>query len=177
MRDGLGAAVSTLGDSLWQQFGGDVPAVPQAVARDAIQLYGSGRAAARALGVDEKTIRRWKNGETSHSDNVDRLAREARKSRAGDHRGPVEVKFKHANRDRNLTFGAGQGGRGLKGGADADIAQAYIDGDREGMAQALIRNVTDPWYKKQLGLAYVAELGGTPGDAGEKSDAVGMFLG
>lgn len=167
--------MSMLGDSLWSQYGGNLPANPQQVAQQAIARYGSGRAAARALGVDEAQIRRWKAGNVRNSPNVARIVREARRSAVENLSGPVVVKFKFAGRDRNLAMGEGQGHRGLTDGTDDRIAEAFIDGDRERMAKALVDGVSDPFYRKQLSLAYVAELMGAPGDAGEKSDAVGAF--
>lgn len=167
--------MSTLGDSLWQQYGGDVPADPRSVAHDAIQRYGSGRAAARALGVDEKTIRRWKTGQTHHSDNVDRLAREARRANVDTHGASAEVRMRLAGRDRRLNFGTGAGGkRGLKAGAGDRIANAYVRGDKEGMAKALVGGVQDPFYAKALKRAYDAE--GTGAESPEDSTQPGVFL-
>lgn len=170
--------MTALGDELWRQYGGDVPADPRSVARDAIQRHGSGRAAARALGVDEKTIRRWKAGETRHSDNVDRFAREARQAKAETHSGHVDLTFRHAKRDRKLSFGTGAGGkRGLKPHALDAMKDAYVRGDKEGMASAFVKGVDDPWYRRMFARAEAADGEGMPGaEPGEDSDAVGVFL-
>ena len=137
-----------LGEHLYQQFGGDVPATPQEVARAAIGQYGSGRAAGRALGVDEKTIRRWKNGETVRSGNVERIARDTRATKADAHTGPIGVRFKQGNRDRTLTFGNGAGGqRGLKPGAADRVKDAYVAGDKDRMAAEFAMGVDDAWYR------------------------------
>lgn len=167
--------MSALGDSLWRQFGGDVPATPQNVARDAIQRYGSGRAAGRALGVDEKTIRRWKSGETRSSDNVTRLAQEARKGKADSRTGPIDVAFKHARRERKASFGAG-GRQSLTPGTEGRMRDAYVAGDRERMAAEFAAGVRDHFYGPLIREAYLYDLAGMEGDAGETSDAVAVLL-
>jgi hypothetical protein len=167
--------MSALGDSLWKQLGGDVPADPRSVARDAIQRHGSGRAAARALGVDEKTIRRWKAGITKHSDNVDRFAADARARKASQHGGEVQVNLRHAKRDRKLRFAEGAGLKGLTPGTTDAVRDAYVRGDKEGMARELIDGLPSGFYKETIRDAYDAELAGQPGDAGEVSGAVGVL--
>src|SRR5688572_394384 len=117
--------MSSLGDHLWKQVGGDVPSDPRSVAREAIQQYGSGRAAARELGVDEKTIRRWKAGETMRSEHVVKFATEARKGYADARTGPIQVSFKYAKRERDLKFGPG-GKQALQPGAVEAIEAAYV---------------------------------------------------
>jgi hypothetical protein len=168
--------VSTLGDKLWRDYGGDVPTDPQVVARDAIQRYGSGRAAARALGVDEAQIRRWRDGKVHNSPNVARIAQEARRSNADGRQGPIDLTIRHAKRTRRLEFGAGQGKRGLKPGAEQRIADAYVRGDRKAMADAFVAGVADPWYSRQFKAWLKAEEAGISGDAGEDSGAVGVFI-
>lgn len=167
--------MSSLGDYLFKRYGGHVPTNPQEVAFDAIQRFGSGRAAARELGVDEKTIRRWKSGQTQQSETVEKYAREVRQSTVEKRTGPVSIEFRHARRDRTLAFREGGGERGLKAGTEAAIAQAYVSGDREGMARAFLDGLPRNWYGRELRRAYVAELEGAPGEAGEDSDAVGLF--
>lgn len=173
--------MSGLGDKLWRDYGGDnVPRDAQTLARDAIQRYGSGRAAGRALGVDEAQIRRWRDGKVANSPNVERMVRDMREqmatARSGD---PIDLKFRHARRTRNLTFGeAGAAGkRGLRPGTEAAIAAAFARGDRRGMASAFIGGVQDAWYRKQLKLATEADDLGRSGDGvGEDSDAVGVVI-
>jgi hypothetical protein len=170
--------MSTLGDRLWAQYGGDaIPTTPQQWARDAIQRYGSGRAAGRALGVDEKTIRRWKNGETRHSDNVERLAEHAREEKAASRQGPLEVKFRYAGRDRDLKVGGGERQR-LTAGAQARIDRAYARGDKEAMASAFVQGVTDPFYRRKLREAHGLDLAGAAGegDAGVGSSSPAVFV-
>lgn len=168
--------MSSLADHLWKQYGGNVPSDPQTVARDAIQRYGSGRAAARELGIDEKTIRRWKNGETRESPHVERYAQEARRSYADRKSGPVQVAFRFAKRNRDLRFQEGAGEKGLRSGTEDRIAEAYVAGDREGMAQAFIDGLPGNWYGREIRKAYLAEVEeGAPGEAGEDSGSVGAF--
>lgn len=168
--------MTTLGDRLYAQFGGDVPSTPQQLAQDAIRRYGSGRAAARELGVDEKTIRRWKNGETRHSENVDRWAREARRGQAERHRGdPIEVKFRFAGRERTLRVGGGERQK-LAPGAEKRIEDAYVAGDREAMASEFVGGVADPFYRGKLREAYRYDLAGVETvDAGEGSSSPAVF--
>lgn len=166
--------MSSLGDFLFREYGGNVPSDPRAVAFDAIQRYGSGRAAARELGVDEKTIRRWKTGETRGSEHVERYAQEARRSYAETRQGPVKVQFRYAGRTRNLQFGGS--GKRMKSGAEAAVAEAYVRGDQEGMAKAFIGGVDDSWYRRMMAQAYAAEMEGAPGEAGEDSGSVGVFV-
>lgn len=166
--------MTTLGDDMFGQYGGRVPSDPQSVARDAIQRYGSGRAAARAMGIDEKTIRRWKNGETAKSEHVEKYAQEARRSYADRKEGPIVIKFRYAKRTRDLKFGAG--GKSLRAGAEREIREAYIRGDKEGMARAFVGGVDDPWYRRMMRQAYDAELEGETGEAGEDSGAVGAYV-
>lgn len=165
--------MSTLADSFWAQFGGD-GGDPQSVARAAIERYGSGRAAGRALGVDEKTIRRWKNGETARSEHVNRIAREARQQNADRATGPVEVKFRYAKRDRAVKFGDG-GRQKLRPGTTDRMKDAYVRGDREGMAKAFIDGVDDGWYRRQFRTAMEAEEEGIMGD-GEDTSSPGSFV-
>lgn len=167
--------MSSLGDYLHKQYGGDVPINPEQVAREAIQRWGSGRAAARELGVDEKTIRRWKSGETMRSEHADRYSRQAREQLAERKPGAVEVTFKYSGRTRTLKFG--EGGKRLRAGAAEAIKSAYVSGDKEGMAKALISGIDDAWYSRELKRAYVAEMQGAPGTAGEDSGSTGAFPG
>lgn len=167
--------MSTLGDRLFAQFGGDVPADPQAVAQRLVQQHGSGRAAARYIGRDEKTIRRWLKGETRHSDRVEEFAKDARAEKVENHTGPVELKFRYAKRDRDLKFGPGQGSRQLMPGTVPTIKEAYIKGDKEAMAEAFINGIDDPFYQSRIEQAHEAELVGAPGTAGEDSGQVGVI--
>jgi flagellar biosynthesis/type III secretory pathway protein FliH len=165
--------MSALGDHLFNQYGGDVPSDPQSVAREAIQRYGSGRAAARAMGIDEKTIRRWKNGETRQSERAERFAKDERRAYADRKQGPVEIKFKYAKRERALKFGDGAK-QGLKSGAEQRIAEAYVRGDKEAMAKAFVDGVSDAQYRKMFTRAYEAGL--DVSEAGEDSDLPGAFV-
>lgn len=167
--------MSSLGDRMWKEYGGDPIPNLQAFAVEKIREHGSGRAAARAMGIDEKTVRRWKSGETRGSERFDQAVKEARAANAERKTGPTEVVFKYAKRARALKFEEGRGAKGLKPGTEARVRDAYVRGDREGMAQAFLGGVQDPWYRRMMWQAYAADLDGAPGEAGETSDAVGVF--
>lgn len=161
--------MTALGDHLWKQFGGDVPATLQGMAQAARDQYGSNRAAARGLGVDERTVRRWLSGEVQTSRQADRVAGELRSARADRHEGPINVRFKFDKRERSLNFGSG--GKALKAGAEKAVREAYEKGDKEGMARAFIKGIDDSWYREQFEDAY-----GAVDAKGEDSDAVGAFV-
>ena len=159
----------SLGDELWRQFGGDVPATAEQVARDAIQRYGSGRAAARALGVDEAQIRRWRDGKVKHSPNVHRIAQEARRTAAEGREGqPVAIRFRHAARSRTATFRPSQ----LVPGTEARVRDAYVRGDRDGMKDAFLAGVRDPWYRRNF---REWDRAAQPAPNDDDSDSPGVF--
>jgi hypothetical protein len=167
----------SLSRQVFEAFGGQPVADLQAFAREEIQRHGSGRAAARALGVDEKTVRRWKNGETRASERFDQATRQARAENAQRVGSSVSVEFRYAKRTRPLTFEEGKGVKGLKPGTVDKMKDAYVRGDADGMAQAFVRGVTDGWYGDEMRRAYAVETGeeGEDKTPGEDSDAVGSF--
>jgi hypothetical protein len=174
--------MTALGDSLWDQYGGgNVPVDPAAFARSAIQRYGSGRAAGRALGVDEAQIRRWRDGKATKPIKLPQAREHARADQAAKHTGPVKVEFRQGGRDRTVEFGPGAR-QDLAPGTKAAIGEAYAKGDREAMAAALVSGIVDErFYGPQLRKAYRIErqeeddgMRG-PENRGEGSDAPAVF--
>lgn len=155
--------MSKLARILAAQFGGEVPTDLGSAARELRDRFGSGRAVARELGVDEKTVRRWLSGETRSSARQEQVIRTVREQRA---RGagvdkPVTVKLRYDGRDRKVAV---TDGSGLHAGTAQSMREAYARGDQEGLARAFIDGVKDRWYHDRFEEAYEDDLRGEEHD-------------
>lgn len=116
---------------------------------------GSGRAAARALGVSEATVRRWRKGTVPKAGNMaafDRVARDlrARQITNADLRiRTSESDGRGGRRERELTA------KHLRLGdqAAADVRRAYVDGGADAAARALYKAIPESqrFYRTYLG--------------------------
>lgn len=154
--------MSSLGDKLEgilrPAHRGPAPSVRD-LARAAVAEAGSQRAAARAWGVDEKTIRRILKGEVHHPrpstmEKVDAWERPRGTRRIGLNDLTLTVM------ERRPARRAGGGGRertlragnlGITDPAAADrIRQAYVVGGKEAAAAQLLNEITVPHYRTFL---------------------------
>lgn len=177
--------MSDLGDILAQRIAaaGTVPTSARQQAEELVQHFGSGRKAAKALGVNESTLRRIRSGKTGmpKSSTAQAIVQTLRTTRVDTERvkAGLPVGFKFDGRPRNLNFHERQPAGNpatntLKPGTVDRMAAAYGRGDTDGIAQAFIDGVDDGWYQDRFEDAHGDMAEGTAG-AGEGSDSVGAF--
>lgn len=155
--------MTSLGDAVERMVTGGRGTSEPVSLRQALQdlrdRYGSNRAAARELGVNESVFRRAFNGQTASPGGglrgaVDREARERAVKGGGLRNGDIRITITdrapgrggRVRRDRdigaaNMRMGPGAGGR---------IQDAYVSGGKEAGARQFIAEVGDPHYQKWL---------------------------
>ena len=130
--------------------------------RDALREFvseaGSGRRAARQLGVAESTLRRWRDGAAPRPAMRDRFEQAARSMYARDLKaGQVKIRSEERGdrgrrREREIT------GKNLRldDAAAGRVRDAYVTGGREAAAKQLVKETPVSFYKTYL----AAGLGG-----------------
>lgn len=116
---------------------------------------GSGRAAARRLGVAESTVRRWRHGGKPKQANLSAFEQVTRQLRAkaftnADIKLHTREESDRANlgRPREREISARQ--LGMDAGAAARIRDAYVSGGAEAAAAAFRDEVKVPFYRAYL---------------------------
>lgn len=119
------------------------------------QRHGSGRAAARAIGVSEGTLRRWAAGTNPKPDSQRKVIESARASRMrpttmGD--AGVLVKVIRSERRRTRGEDAVSGRQlQLQSGTLAAMKQTWITtGDSDQVLKIFLGGIGDEWYRREL---------------------------
>jgi len=143
--------------------------------RDAIrytrQKEGSGRAAAKRLGVPESTLRGWTKDRTPKIGTQQRILEAVRgmrshPSRLGDAGVVLPVVSRDAKRGRReRDVFANQ--LKLKAGTLAAAHRVWVKtGDADAAARVFVDGIGDPWYRAQLAKGLNESAGGGGGGAG-----------
>lgn len=145
--------MSELGDRLekWLTGRSGDPYTLRDWARDMVSRHGSGRGAARAIGVPESTLRGWAKGSQPRGARAERansLIRESssRKVQDGDFSMTVDYRKTRQGKSQTLTP------RNLKWnpGAAERIRSAYVKGGKEAAALQLLKETNDRVYRRML---------------------------
>lgn len=119
------------------------------------QREGSGRAAARRLGVSESSLRRWGKGTTPKASTRQKVLETARRLRsrpsamgdAGVMLPVISQDRKRGSRERDVS---GQQLK-LRPGTLAKAHETWLrTGDADKAAGVFVRGIGDPWYRAQL---------------------------
>lgn len=149
------------------------------------QREGSGRAAARRLGVSESSLRRWARGTKPKAATQQKVLETTRRLRsrpssmgdAGVMLPVVSQDRRRGSRERDVS------GRQLKL-APGTLQRAHekwlSTGNSDAAAAVFIEGVGDPWYRAQLAKGFnksVAETGGSSGSSASADDEEDEDLG
>lgn len=138
------------------------------------QREGSGRAAARRLGVSESSLRRWGKGTTPKAATQDKVLRTVRELRSrpstmGDAGVMLPVVSQDRKRGRRERDVSGQQLK-LQPGTLKRAHDVWVKtGDADAAAAAFVAGIGDPWYRAQIGKGInrsQAETGGGGGAGG-----------
>jgi hypothetical protein len=113
---------------------------------------GSNRAAARAIGVSESTVRRWLRGTTPRQTTRLRFDAADRRHRARDLRDEdirLTVFRQERRRDRRSSE-INHRQLGMAPGAGARIADAYVSGGADQAAAQFLAEVQTQWYHDRM---------------------------
>ncbi len=154
--------MTSLGDAVERMVTGGRSSEPVSLRQSLQDLrdrYGSNRAAARELGVNESVFRRAINGQTASPGGglrgaVERETRERNVKAGGLRDGDIRLTITdrapgrggRVRRDRDI----GAANMRMAPGAGARIQGAYVAGGAEAGARQLLNEVKDPHYGKWL---------------------------
>lgn len=112
--------------------------------------YGSGRKAAKATGIPESTLRRVAKTGRAGSANLDKLDQGVRSGRVSGTLTDANLKIsatdRTSGREREITATQLK----LKPGTVERMRAAYVAGDDQGAAKALLDGIGDTWYRGWL---------------------------
>jgi len=151
----------SIGRQVERWLTGEPPGAGQATTHERLVAFeadvGSGRAAARRIGIAESTWRGWKKGASPRGANREKYQRAERDARAAATLDlqKIRVDFVQKERkrpDRARSLDARQL-RIADPAAGQRIRDAYVAGGAAAAGKALIAEIKDPWYAEQLDLA------------------------
>jgi hypothetical protein len=131
------------------------------------ERHGSGRSAARHAGIAETTFRRIMKSGSGRADNVGKLDHAVREGRiAGTSLTDANLKITATDRSNNRprTLDAQQ--LKLRPGTVEKMREAYLRGDDQAAAKALLDGIGDPWYRGWLTPGSTLARTGTEDEAG-----------
>lgn len=149
------------------------------------QREGSGRAAARALGVSESSIRRWDKGTTPKPGTQQKVLETVRRLRSrpstmGDAGVMLPVVSQDRKRGRRERDVSGQQLK-LQPGTLKQAHEIWLKtGNADQAAAAFVKGIGDPWYRTQLAKGLTesraetgtSKTGGGGGGGGDLDDVV-----
>lgn len=143
------SAKSPLGKLIQEAYGGSEPVELGALMNEIQRQAGSGRKAAKMVGVGETTWRRWKSGNTTpKAVNLFKAQSAVRAVRAANYPLTVErLRFKMQDRRENRSRTIRGQQLGLRAMDVAAVQRVYIQDGPDAAAMAMIQVIRDDFYQ------------------------------